>query len=164
MTQAQTQQNTIDQALALSVARFQGMVDEDGQPYILHCLRVMMSFTDPVLQQIGLMHDLIEDTSVTLEELRQQGFSEEIVHAVSLLTRTADIGYAEYVIRLKENALAKQVKLADLRDNSALWRALYRSSRPEKDLKQAGRYILSYQFLEDRIDQADYLRLMSDLL
>jgi (p)ppGpp synthase/HD superfamily hydrolase len=158
------QRNMVDQALLLTTARFQGIVDEDGQPYILHCLRVMMSFTDPVLQQVGLMHDLIEDTCVTLEELRQHGFSEEVVGTIELLTRSADIDYAKYILRLKGNALAKQVKLADLRDNAALSRALLRPSRPAKDLQQAGRYILSYQFLEDRISEVDYLQLMSDLL
>lgn len=158
-----TQHNDIDRALALTVACFQGMVDEEGQPYILHCLRVMMSFSDPVLQQVGLMHDLIEDTSVTLEELRQHGFSEDVVGAIGILTRTADLSYAQYIQRVKENAIAKQVKLADLRDNSALWRALYRSQRAEHDLHQAGRYILSYQFLEGRIEEADYLALISRL-
>jgi (p)ppGpp synthase/HD superfamily hydrolase len=158
-----TVHNLIDLALAVTTSRFQGIVDEDGQPYILHCLRVMLSFSDPVLQQVGLMHDLIEDTSVTIDELRQHGFAEQVVGAIELLTRTADMSYAEYILGLKNNTIAKQVKLADLRDNAALWRALYRPNRPEKDLQQAGRYILSYQFLEERISQAEYLQLMSDL-
>jgi hypothetical protein len=101
---------------------------------------------------------------VTLDELEQLGFSAEVVEAIELLTRTREISYADYIVRLKGNSLARQVKLADLQDNGALWRALYRASQPEKDLNQAGRYILSYQFLEDRIDQSEYLRLMKPLL
>ncbi len=153
----------IDQALLLTASRFEGIVDEDGQPYMLHCLRVMLSFTDPTLQIVGLMHDLIEDTPTTLDELTQLGFGAGIVEAIGLLTRTSEISYADYIIRLKPNEIARQVKQADLRDNSNVGRALYRASRPENDLKQAGRYLVSYQFLEGRLDLEDYLRLMADL-
>ena len=153
----------IDQALLLTASRFEGIVDEDGQPYMLHCLRVMLSFTDPTLQIVGLMHDLIEDTPTTLDELTQLGFGTDIIDAIHLLTRTSEISYADYIIRLKPNEIARQVKLADLRDNSNVGRALYRTSRPENDLKQAGRYLVSYQFLEGRLDLEDYLRLMADL-
>lgn len=155
--------NSIDKALILTAAQFQGVVDELGEPYILHCLRVMMSFSDPVLQQVGLMHDLLEDTSVTIAELREVGFNEEVTTAIELLTRTAGVSYANYIRLLKSNSIAKQVKLADLRDNSDVRRALYRPKCPEKDSQQAGRYILSYQYLEDRIGEAEYLHLMSPL-
>lgn len=153
----------IDQALLLTASRFEGIVDEEGQPYMLHCLRVMLSFTDPILQIVGLMHDLIEDTPTTLEDLTQLGFGTEIVEAVELLTRTSELSYADYIIRLKPNEIARHVKLADLRDNSNIGRALYRASRPEKDLKQAGRYLVSYRFLEGRLDCKDFLNLMADL-
>ena len=106
----------IDQALLLTASRFEGIVDEDGQPYMLHCLRVMLSFTDPTLQIVGLMHDLIEDTPTTLDELTQLGFGAGIVEAIGLLTRTSEISYADYIIRLKPNEIARQVKQADLRE------------------------------------------------
>ena len=153
----------IDQALLLTASRFEGIVDEDGQPYMLHCLRVMLSFTDPTLQIVGLMHDLIEDTPTTLDELTKLGFGADIVGAIGLLTRTSEINYADYIVRLKPNEIARQVKLADLRDNSDVGRALYRASQPLKDLKQAGRYLVSYQFLEGRLDLEGYLHLMADL-
>lgn len=153
----------IDQALLLTASRFEGIVDEDGQPYMLHCLRVMLSFTDPTLQIVGLMHDLIEDTPTTLDELTKLGFGADIVEAIGLLTRTSEINYVDYIVRLKPNEIARQVKLADLRDNSDVGRALYRASQPLKDLKQAGRYLVSYQFLEGRLDLEGYLHLMADL-
>ncbi len=153
----------IDQALLFTASRFEGISDEDGQPYMLHCLRVMLSFTDPTLQIVGLMHDLIEDTPTTLDELIQLGFGTEIVEAIGLLTRTREISYADYIIRLKTNEIARQVKLADLRDNSDIRRSLYRASRPKEDLKQAGRYMVSYQYLEGRLSLEDYLHLMVDL-
>lgn len=153
----------IDQALLLTASRFEGIVDEDGQPYMLHCLRVMLSFTDPRLQIVGLMHDIIEDTPTSLDELTQLGFGAEVVEAIGLLTRNSEISYADYIVRLKSNDIARQVKLADLRDNSDVRRSLYRASRPSQDLKQAGRYMVSYQFLEGRLDLEGYLHLMVDL-
>lgn len=153
----------IDQALLLTASRFEGIGDEDGQPYMLHCLRVMLSFTDPTLQIVGLMHDLIEDTPTTLDELIQLGFGADIVEAIGLLTRTREISYADYIIRLKANEIARQVKQADLRDNSDIRRSLYRASRPKEDLKQAGRYMVSYQYLDGRLSIEDYRHLMADL-
>lgn len=155
--------SSIDQALLLAVQSFQGVKDEDGQPYIMHCLRVMMNFTDPSLQQVAILHDLIEDTPVTLEQLREMGFSPQVIQAIGLLTRTLDVSYADYVCRLKPNALARQVKMADLRDNSDVRRMLYRSTSTQKDLRRAARYVLSYQFLEDRLTQAEYLQSMAEI-
>jgi len=155
--------SSIDQALLLAVQSFQGVKDEDGQPYIMHCLRVMMNFTDPSLQQVAILHDLIEDTPVTLEQLREMGFSPQVIQAIGLLTRTSDVSYADYVCRLKPNALARQVKMADLRDNSDVRRMLYRSTSTQKDLRRAARYVLSYQFLDDRLTQADYLQSMAEI-
>lgn len=155
--------NKIDQAILLTAQRFQGIVDEDGQPYMLHCLRVMLNFTHPELQMVGLMHDLIEDTPTTLQELDSLGFDSAVVEAVGLLTRTADVSYCDYVRRLKSNDLARQVKLADLRDNSDIRRSLLRSSRQAKDMAQVAKYTLSYQYLEDRISEYEYVERMKQV-
>jgi hypothetical protein len=120
-----------------------------------------MNFTDVQLQQVALMHDLIEDTPVTLEQLSELGFSQPVVQTIGLLTRQPQVSYADYIRRIKSHDWARQVKLADLRDNSALNRALYRSSSAQRDLQRLGRYILSYQFLEDRITESDYLQRMA---
>ncbi len=155
--------NKIDQAILLTAQRFQGIVDEDGQPYLLHCLRVMLSFTNPELQMVGVMHDLIEDTPTTLEELKGLGFDQAVIEAVDLLTRVADVGYCDYVRKLKSNDLARQVKLADLRDNSDIRRSLLRSSRQAKDMAQVAKYTLSYQYLEDRISEYEYVERMKQV-
>lgn len=150
----------LDQAVLLTAERFQGLVDEEGQPYILHCLRVMLNFADPDLQMVAVMHDLIEDTETGIDELRRMGFEPRIVNAVELLTRTDGVSYCDYVCRLKEDELARQVKLADLRDNSNIARALLRADRQHEDLRRGGKYILSYQFLEGRIDRRRYIERM----
>jgi (p)ppGpp synthase/HD superfamily hydrolase len=154
---------TIDDALALAVQHFHGVTDKDGEPYILHCLRVMHGVSDPLAQQVAVMHDLVEDTEVTLEQLRESGFHAAVVEAVGLVTHPPELSYAEYVIRLKQNPLARQVKLSDLRDNAALTRVLYRPARLDGDLRRIQRYLLSYQYLTDRIDEASYRQQMQSL-
>ncbi len=152
---------SIDDALELAITHFRGVTDKDGEPYIMHCLRVMLGVSEPLAQQVGVMHDLVEDTAVTLDDLRLRGFAEEVVEAVGLLTHAAEDSYANYVIRLKPNALARAVKMSDLRDNAALNRVLYRAERLDKDLKRIQKYLLTYQFLSDRIDEAHYLQQMA---
>lgn len=153
----------IDQAMQLTVERFQGCIDEDGQPYILHCLRVMMSFDDSEAQLVGLMHDLIEDTATTVGELERLGLGDQVLAAIVLLTHRPQDSYCDYVRRLKGNSLAKRVKLADLRDNSNIRRALYRPQQAQHDLRRAARYMLSYRFLEDRMSESDYVTSMAEL-
>lgn len=150
----------IDDALSLVSSKFHGMTDKDGEPYVMHCLRVMMGVDDPLAQQVALMHDLVEDTDVTIEDLKSLGFAAEVLTAVDLVTHKSEDSYAEYVVRIKENPIARSVKLSDLRDNSAMGRVLYREDRLQRDLNRIQRYILSYQFLTDRIDEASYRRQM----
>lgn len=151
----------IDEALLLTTTHFQGLVDKSGQPYILHCLRVMLNFTDARSQQVGLMHDLIEDTSVTLEHLRQQGFAPEVIEALDLMTHRSDRSYADYVRKLKGNEVARQVKMADLRDNTSLTRIAFRSDSAREDLARIRKYVISYQYLDNQIDEDQYLARMS---
>ena len=155
------QTSAVDRALLLTVSRFQGVVDEEGQPYILHCLRVMMSFSDPVLQQVAVMHDLVEDTPVTLDDLRQAGFATEVVEAVGLLTRQAETSYAEYVLRLKANPLALRSSWPTC-DNACLSRALYRPAR-RSGPTSPGPLSAELSVPGDRIDEAEYRDRMAAL-
>ncbi len=151
----------IDVALQLVTQHFEGILDEDGEPYLLHCLRVMQDAgDDPDTRLVALMHDLVEDTPVTLDALRSAGFSPAVVEAVGLITHTADVSYCEYVVRLKPNAAARAAKLSDLRDNAGLHRILYREDDLQRDIHRIQKYILSYQFLEDRISEQEYRRRM----
>lgn len=151
---------TLDDALALAVDKFRGVADKAGQPYILHLLRVMLRQSDSLSQQAGLLHDLVEDTEVTLENLRERGFSEEVVDAVDALTHRDDESYAQYVLRAAASPIARRVKIADLEDNYRLDRVAYRQEHRSEDSQRIQRYILSYYFLTERIDQESYLDAM----
>ena len=154
---------TLDDALALVVAKFRGVKDKDGQPYILHCLRVMLGVSDPTARMVALMHDLVEDTDVTLDDLRSIGFAEEVIQGVALVTHADEDSYAEYVVRLKPNPLALQTKLSDLRDNYSIDRVAFREEHREKDARRVQRYMLSYLFLTDKLDEAGYRRQMASV-
>jgi (p)ppGpp synthase/HD superfamily hydrolase len=156
-------ESNLEDAIELALNKFRGVTDKGGQPYLLHCLRVMLTVTDPLARQVAVMHDLIEDTDVTIDDLRARGFSQQVIDGVACMTHTNQIPYAQYVLRLKSNTLARQVKLADLRDNYALDRVAYRESQATTDASRLQRYILSFQFLSDAIDEETYLRQMSKL-
>ena len=156
---------TIDDALALVVAKFHGITDKAGQPYILHCLRVMhgvsgYGVSGDGAKQVAVMHDLVEDTDVTFDDLRNMKFADEVIDALKLMTHVDSDSYADYVVRLKTNDIARQVKISDLHDNYSLGRVAYRDGHYAEDARRIQRYILSYQFLSDLIDESTYRRQM----
>jgi len=151
---------TIEKALQIAARAHEGQKDKEGLPYILHPLRVMNIVQGEEAQVVALLHDVIEDTSVTADDLRQAGFSDRIVLAVLCVTHRKDEPYADYVVRCKGNDIARRVKLADLEDNSRLSRVLLRPQRLQADLARIRRYVLSYKFLTDQLSEQQYRSLM----
>jgi (p)ppGpp synthase/HD superfamily hydrolase len=151
---------TIEKALQIAAKAHEGQKGKEGLPYILHPLRVMMHVEGQEAQIVAVLHDVIEDTSVTADDLRRAGFNEEVVAAVLCVTHRKDESYADYVVRCKGNEVARQVKLADLADNSRLDRTILRPQRLQGDLARIRRYVLSYKFLTDQITEQEYRMLM----
>ena len=160
MSENETKQGMLEDAIALAVEKFRGVRDKEDQPYILHLLRVSMSVDEPDARIVGLLHDIVEDTDVTLNDLRALNFSKSIIDGVDHLTHRSDVSYAEYVIRIRSHELARVCKIADLHDNYRLDRVAYRDGHIDKDARRIQRYVLSYQFLRDKIDELTYRRLM----
>ncbi|WP_182866959.1 GTP pyrophosphokinase [Stieleria mannarensis] len=152
---------TLEDAIALAATHFAGVTDKSGQPYLLHCIRVMMGVDDLEAKMVGVMHDLVEDTAVTLDDLRSAGFSAAVVRGVDLMTHRSEVSYADYVVGLKPHDLARQVKLSDLRDNMSPDRVLLRDEKFSSDLGRVGKYISTYRFLTDQFDEVTYRKLMS---
>lgn len=110
--------NQIERAIAIALEAHAGRVDRYGRPYILHPLAVMTAVEGEPAQMAAALHDVIEDSSMTLEALRAESFPEAVLEAVRLLTHDkAAQSYEDYVRALKPNAIARQVKLADLQHN-----------------------------------------------
>ncbi len=82
--------NPLEKAIGIALEAHRSQQDKYGQPYIMHPIRIMARFTDPLLQQIAMLHDVVEDSEWTCEQLTAQGFSLEIVQAVDALTRRPD--------------------------------------------------------------------------
>ncbi len=106
-----------NKAMRIAYAAHHGYADDCGQPYIFHPFHLAEQMTDEISVCAALLHDVVEDTPVTLEELRMD-FPEEIVEAVRLLTHEEGTDYFDYVRALRENPAAKAVKLADLAHNA----------------------------------------------
>ena len=128
---------TIEDALALAAQAHKGQVDKAGQPYILHPIRLMLNVPDEAARIVALLHDVVEDTPITIEELRAAGYSEEILAALDCVTRRTTETYEEFIERIIPNPLARRVKLADLADNMDLSRI---KNVTEKDHARIERY------------------------
>ena len=92
--------------------------DKSGLPYVFHPFHLAEQMKDEATTCVALLHDVVEDSDMTLEGLREAGFPEEIVEAVGAMTHAPDVPYMDYVRAIKRNPIATAVKLADLRHNS----------------------------------------------
>ncbi|HEX8995020.1 MAG TPA: hypothetical protein VF812_03205 [Ktedonobacterales bacterium] len=112
---------TLEDAIVLAAQWHRGQMypSMQGEPFILHPLRVMAQVESDAERMVAALHDVIEDTNCTLEDLRRLGYTERVVEAVDRLTHRDGEAYEAYIERIKDDPLARQVKLADLADNLA---------------------------------------------
>lgn len=153
---------TIEKALQIAAKAHEGQRDKEGLPYILHPLRVMAAVVGEDAQIVAVLHDVIEDTPVTADDLRAAGFSQTVVAAVVRVTHHKGHPYADYVVGCKGDDIARRVKLADLADNTRLDRTILRPNQMARDLARIRRYLLSYKFLTDQITEVEYRALMAE--
>lgn len=104
-------------AMNIAYTAHYGQMDKAGVPYIFHPLHLAEQMEDEISCCAALLHDTVEDTDVTLEDLKQE-FPAEVVEAVRLLTHDPDDDYFDYVRAIKANPVAMKVKLADLAHNT----------------------------------------------
>ncbi len=109
-------------AMKICYEAHKDQVDKSGLPYVFHPAHVAEQMTDEATTIVALLHDVVEDTDYTLEDLAAEGFGKDILEAVALMTHEDDMPYLDYVAKLKDNPIARAVKLADLAHNSDLSR------------------------------------------
>lgn len=143
----------LSKAIHLATNAHHGQFDKGGNPYILHVLTVMNLLENPdeELQTIALLHDVIEDTATTFEDLRTQGFSERVITAVALLTKMPGQTYDEYKEGVFSNTDAMRVKAADLTHNSDIRRL---KGISERDIQRMARYHQFFLEIQSRLNNS----------
>jgi (p)ppGpp synthase/HD superfamily hydrolase len=145
--------STLERAIEIAARAHAGQVDKAGAPYILHPLRVMMSLSTVEERIVGVLHDVVEDTDVTFDDLRAEGFSELVVEAVMSVTKDRpekEMGwpaYEAFVLRAAANPIGRRVKIADMTDNMDLSRI---SNPTERDLARVAKYRKALALLTGR--------------
>ena len=137
--------STLERAIEIATQAHKGQLDKAGNEYIGHPLRVMEAGKTTEEKILGVLHDVVEDSNWTFDQLAAEGFSPEIIEALKCLTKLSDTEpYDKFIKRVKTNPLAIAVKLNDLTDNMDIRRLPYLS---DKDVKRLKKYLKAYKKL-----------------
>ncbi|MEG1334479.1 MAG: hypothetical protein RSD11_12570 [Bacteroides sp.] len=137
----------LNKAIEIALKAHAEQVDKAGQPYIEHPLRVMNMGTTDNEKIVGVLHDVVEDSDWTFEQLQREGFSSEVIEALRSITKQSkDEPYDKFIQRIKKNPLAVKVKINDLTDNMDIRRLAYIS---DKDVKRLKKYLKAYKQLSN---------------
>lgn len=133
-------------ALKLCFEAHKDQLDKSGLPYVFHPFHLAEQMKDENTTIVALLHDVVEDSSLTFDDLYKIGFPEETLTAIQLMTHDKAVPYMDYVSIIKENPIARIVKLADLIHNSDLSRL---NEVSEKDLERVAKYKRAIAILEE---------------
>ncbi len=138
-------------ALKLCFEAHKNQVDKSGMPYVFHPFHLaeQMETEDTVIT--ALLHDVVEDTEYTIEDIKEMGFSDNVISALKLLTHDPSVPYMDYVRKIKDNPVAKAVKLKDLAHNSDLTRLDYVDDKARKRVEKYKRAIALLNGEEDEL-------------
>lgn len=137
----------LNRAIEIAISAHEGQLDtHNGRPYIEHPFRVMSAGQTLQEKIVGVLHDVVEDCHWTLDQLRDEGFTEEIIDAVDAMSRRDNESYDEYLLRVEANAIATRVKLNDLTDNMDIRRW---DEIPYHELLRLQKYLKAYKQLTE---------------
>jgi len=128
--------STLERAIAIAAEAHAGQLDKAGVPYILHPIRVMLRCSGAAERIVAVLHDVVEDTRWTLDGLRAEGFSEEVLRALDSVTHRASESYEEFVRRAGADPVGRIVKIHDIEDNSDLSRLPQVTERDQARLEK----------------------------
>lgn len=134
----------IETAIRIATAAHDGQLDKGGQPYILHAMRVMMNVDATDEKIVAVLHDVLEDTDVTPDDLVREGIKPRQLAALHAITKREGERYADYLLRVADNQIALRVKIADVEDNMDLTRLNYVS---KADRQRDEKYQATWLFL-----------------
>ena len=142
--------STIETAIEIAARAHAGQVDKAGAPYIFHPLRLMFAVETPEEKMAAVLHDTVEDTAITFEDLREAGFPTEVLEALEALTKKKGEKRLEAAHRAAANPIALMVKLADVSDNMDLGRL---PNPTKKDYARLEEYKKVRSLLEAAVQQ-----------
>ena len=138
-----------NKALSIAYNAHHGQLDSNGIPYIFHPLHLAEQMDDEISCCCAILHDVVEDTGVTMEEL-EQDFPREVTDVLKLLTHGKDVPYEQYVREMKTNPIAVKVKLADIAHNSDQTRCVGTDIPPEKLDAWSKKYTMAKKILTEQ--------------
>lgn len=144
VTEKSFESKAINFALKIARKAHEGQKDKGGQPYINHPMAVADLVKSQTEKIVALLHDVCEDSDITIDDLRVAGFNDEVLEAVKAITKVDGESYEEYLDRVARNPVATTVKIADMTHNSDLSRIPYPGS---KDFERVERYKANIQKL-----------------
>ncbi len=142
--------STVEKAIEIAARAHAGQVDKAGSPYIFHPLRIMLAVKTPFERMAAVLHDTVEDTTVTLVDLRDAGFPPEVLDAVEALTKRKGESRLEAARRAAKNPISLVVKLADVADNMDLGRI---SNPSAKDYARLKEYVQVKEILNAKLQE-----------
>ncbi|MCB9170631.1 MAG: phosphohydrolase [Flavobacteriales bacterium] len=145
------EEHLLERAIRLAAKVHKGQVDRFGKPYILHVMRVMMRGHDIEEQVLGAVHDVLERSDLTADDLAKKDFPPRVLRALEHISRVADEDYDAYIERVMQDPLAVRVKLHDLADKMDL---LHVNTLSHADLKRYNRQLAAYHRLKKLVEEA----------
>jgi hypothetical protein len=142
--------STLEHAIALAAKAHEGQRDKAGEPYILHPLRMMLKLNTMEERIAAVLHDIVEDCGWSLDRIRAEGFSENVIGAVESVTKRPGEDYDDFVMRAAAHPVGRSVKLADLEDNSDLSRI---KNPTQRDVDRIEKYRRAIAFLRRRMEE-----------
>lgn len=133
-------------ALKISFNAHKNQVDKSGMPYVFHPFHLAEQMDNEYSVCVALLHDVVEDTDITIEDLRAEVFPKEVINAIELMTHSDSVPYLDYVKEIKNNPIARKVKLADLKHNSDLSRL---DNIDDKALERVEKYKKAIEILQE---------------
>ena len=131
-------------AIKLMFEKHKNQVDKSGMPYVFHPFHLAEQMDDEETTITALLHDIVEDTNTTFDDLRKLGFSDNVINALKLMTHDKNVDYFEYVKNISKNPIARKVKIKDLEHNMDTSRL---DEVTDKDLERVKKYKKCYKYL-----------------
>jgi len=146
------QADLLQRAIEIAVTGHRSQRQKDGSPYVLHPLTLMHRVHDVEAKMAAVLHDVVEDTEFTIEDVAAEGFSAAVIDALRLLTHDDGSDYFDYIDRIATNPLATKVKLADLEHNMTVTRIV---ELKQRDLDRLAKYHRAHTILTNSRGRAE---------